>query len=164
MRSTALGFSKPVRVSRMVACLIPTLLVLSACVTGGRPQRSSADVEEVRSAEFKFAQAMADRDYPAFVRHLSDDAVFFDERNIHRGAAAVSVAWKPLFDGSNAPFSWAPDHVEMLGSGDLALSTGPVMVNEKVVGRFNSIWRLEAPHTWRVVFDKGETLCANPNQ
>jgi hypothetical protein len=24
-----------------------------------------------------------------------------------------------------------------------------------VVGRFNSIWRREAPGVWRVVFDKG---------
>jgi hypothetical protein len=68
---------------------------------------------------------------------------------------------EPLFDGSKAPFPWAPDHVEVLVSGDLALSTGPVIVNDKVVARFNSIWRLEAPHTWRIVFDKGQPVCAD---
>jgi ketosteroid isomerase-like protein len=25
----------------------------------------------------------------------------------------------------------------------------------KVIGRFNSVWRQEAPGVWRVVFDKG---------
>lgn len=27
----------------------------------------------------------------------------------------------------------------------------------KPIARFTSVWRLEAPNTWRVVFDKGET-------
>src|SRR5450755_4492348 len=146
-----------------IACLITALSMLSACATGGAPRRESAveAEEEVRGTELKFAKAMADRDFNAFVSHLSVDAVFFDDRAIQHGAAEVSAAWKPLFNGSKAPFSWAPDHVEVLASGDLALSTGPVIVNDKVVGRFNSIWRLEAPHTWRIVFDKGEPVCAD---
>ena len=73
----------------------------------------------------------------------------------------MSAAWRPYFRGPDAPFSWVPDHVEVLPSGKLALSTGPVIVNDKIVGRFNSIWRLEAPHTWRIVFDKGESVCAD---
>jgi ketosteroid isomerase-like protein len=146
--------------------LIAALATLSACATGGASQTSSArDAEEaVRSTELAFAKAMADRDFDAFVSHLSGDAIFFDDRSIQRGAAEVSAAWKPLFRDPKAPFSWAPDHVEVLASGDLALSTGPVIVNDKVVGRFNSIWRLEAAHTWRIVFDKGEPVCAGAPQ
>jgi len=30
----------------------------------------------------------------------------------------------------------------------------------KIVGRFNSIWRLEPDNAWRVVFDKGEAVCS----
>jgi ketosteroid isomerase-like protein len=120
--------------------------------------------EAVRSTELAFAKAMADRDFDAFASHLSRDAVFFDERHIQHGAAEVAAAWKPLFSDSKAPFSWAPDRVEVLASGDLALSTGPVIVNDRVVGRFNSIWRLEAPHTWRIVFDKGAPVCADPTR
>jgi hypothetical protein len=66
-----------------------------------------------------------------------------------------------LFRDTKPPFSWAPDHVVVLASGDLAMSTGPVTVNDKVVGRFNSIWRLDAHHTWRIVFDKGEPVCGD---
>ena len=148
---------------RYTACLFIALSMLSACVTGGRPQRASvaAAEEAVRSTELAFAKAMADRDFKAFVSHLSDDAVFFDDRKIQHGAAEVSAAWKPLFSDAKAPFSWAPDHVEVLASGGPALSTGPVIVNDRVVGRFNSIWRLEAPHTWRIVFDKGEPICTD---
>ena len=145
------------------AYLIAALLILSACATGGTsrgPSIVSAE-EAVRSTELAFAKAMAERDFDAFASHLSRDAVFFDDRKIQHGAAEVSAAWKPLFSDAKAPFSWTPDHVEVLASGDLALSTGPVIVNDKVVGRFNSIWRLEAPRTWRIVFDRGERVCAD---
>jgi ketosteroid isomerase-like protein len=171
MRQSAVYFSRRCHIrevrgaacSRTMACLFTALWMLSACVTGGRPQGASvAGAEEaVRSTELAFAKAMADRDFNAFASHLSDDAVFFDDRKIQHGAAEVSAAWKPLFSDAKAPFSWAPDHVEVLAAGDLALSTGPVIVNDRVVGRFNSIWRLEAPHTWRIVFDKGEPVCTD---
>ena len=149
--------------NRQTTCLFIALSMLSACATGGPPHRASVvgAEEAVRSIELAFAKTMADRDFDAFVSHLSRDAVFFDDRKIQHGAAEVSAAWKPLFSDAKAPFSWAPDHVEVLASGDLALTTGPVIVNDQVVGRFNSIWRLEAPHTWRIVFDKGEPVCAN---
>jgi ketosteroid isomerase-like protein len=151
--------------NRNMACLITALSILSACATGPaqRPSIVGAE-EEVRRTEVAFAKAMADRNFDAFVSHLSRDAVFFDDGKIHHGAAEVSAAWKPLFSESKAPFSWAPDHVEVLQSGDLALSTGPVIVNDKVVGRFNSIWRREASHAWRIVFDKGEPACAGNNR
>jgi hypothetical protein len=29
----------------------------------------------------------------------------------------------------------------------------------KVVSRFNSVWRQDAPGVWRVVFDRGEPVC-----
>ena len=32
----------------------------------------------------------------------------------------------------------------------------------KIVARFNSIWRLEAPNRWRVVFDKGSPPTPGP--
>jgi ketosteroid isomerase-like protein len=141
------------------ATMVTALSMLCACATSGAHKNPVVGAEEVRATEIAFAKAMADRDFNAFVSHLSGDAVFIDEQIIRRGAAEVSAAWKPLFVGPKASFSWAPDRVEVLASGDLALSTGPVIVHDKVVGRFNSIWRLEAPHTWRIVFDKGEPVC-----
>jgi ketosteroid isomerase-like protein len=139
-----------------VALAIGTLM-LSACATHAPSTDSAA---QVRATELAFAKSMADRDFSAFQSHLSKDAVFFGDSSVAHGAAAVSAVWKPLFAKPSAPFSWAPDKVEVLKSGDLALSTGPVYVDGKVVGRFNSIWRREARGTWRIVFDKGEPVCA----
>lgn len=115
---------------------------------------------QVIAAEQGFAKSMADRDFKRFVTYLSPEAVFFSGSSVKRGSLAVAEQWRPYFDGPKAPFSWAPDHVEVLPSGQLALSTGPVYQQGKVVGRFNSIWRLESGDSWHIVFDKGEAICS----
>jgi len=125
----------------------------------GSNAATAAATKQVIAAEQAFAKTMADRDFKAFVTFLSPDSVFFSGSQIERGQAAVAAEWQTYFTGREAPFSWAPDHVEVLISGNLALSTGPVFQNHKIVGRFNSIWRLEAPATWHIVFDKGESVC-----
>ena len=112
---------------------------------------------QVTQAELAFARSMAERDQAAFSGWLSEHAVFFGGKNVLRGKAAVAAGWKAYFDGPTAPFSWAPDQVEVLADGQLALSTGPVLDPAgKPIARFNSIWRQEAPGVWRVVFDKGQ--------
>jgi len=45
----------------------------------------------VRATELAFAKAMADRNFDAFVAHLSRDAVFFDERAVLHGADEVAL-------------------------------------------------------------------------
>ena len=120
---------------------------------GAEPRGGQA---EVFAAERAFAKSMADRDAITFSGHLAEDAVFFGSQTVARGRAAVMAAWKPFFDGAQAPFSWEPDQVEVLASGQLALSTGPVRnAQGQVIGRFNSIWMREPGGRWRVVFDKG---------
>jgi ketosteroid isomerase-like protein len=112
--------------------------------------------QQVFAAERAFAKSMADRNASAFASHVSDEAIFFNGAGVLRGKQEVVAAWSRFFEGKTAPFSWAPDRVEVLQSGTLALSTGLVRdSNGKIVGRFNSIWRREAPGVWRVVFDKG---------
>jgi len=99
---------------------------------------------------------MADRDHDAFTSFLSEEAIFFSGQTPIRGKEAVAAAWKPYFEGSQAPFSWEPEGVQVLDSGTLAISFGPVKDPEgSTVGTFNSIWRLEADGQWRIIFDKG---------
>jgi len=121
---------------------------------------TAAAVKQVIATEQAFAKTMTDRDFKAFVTFLSPDAVFFSGNAVRHGPAEVAQQWQPYFDGRNAPFTWAPDHVEVLASGKLGLSTGPVYQEGKIVGRFNSIWRLEPDNAWRIVFDKGEAVCS----
>ena len=113
-------------------------------------------IAQVRSAERAFARTMAVRDREAFASHVAVEAVFFGGQGVLRGRAAVVAGWTRFFDGEKAPFSWEPDTVEVLESGALALTSGPVRDPEgRQIGTFNSIWRREADGRWRVVFDKG---------
>lgn len=123
--------------------------------------------KEVADTERSFAKTMAARDHAGFVSFLSPDAVFFSRNGVLHGKEEVAAAWKRFYEGSDAPFSWEPDQVEVLASGDLALSTGPVRdAQGKQIGRFNSIWRRDAAGKWHIVFDKGDTPapcnCAKP--
>jgi len=141
----------------LVASLV--LATLAQLAVAAEPTLSKLQ-EQVADAERAFAKTMADRDFAAFQKHLADEAVFFSGDKANRGKQAVADAWKGLYQGEAAPFSWAPDHVEVLDSGKLAHSSGKVRdPSGKVVGQFNSIWRLEAPGTWRVIFDKGCDVC-----
>ena len=119
--------------------------------------------QQVREAERAFARSMATRDLKAFGDLLADDAVFLGRDGVDRGKAAVVAGWKPLFEGPTAPFSWEPETVEVLASGTLGLSSGPVKdPSGKQTGVFNSIWRREADGRWKVVFDKGCPVCNCP--
>ena len=112
---------------------------------------------EVAQAERAFARSMAQRDHAEFTRWLSEHAVFFGASEVLRGKEAVAAGWKPYFDGPAAPFSWGPDRIEVLADGTLAYSSGPVRNAEgKLIARFHSIWRRDAPGRWRIVFDRGE--------
>ena len=125
-------------------------------LSGSTDDDANSAQREVFAAERAFAKAMANRDLVAFGRHVADDAIFFGGKDVQRGKSEVLAAWSGFFEGDQAPFSWEPDRVEVLSSGELALSTGLVRDPAgKVIARFNSVWRREAPGTWRVVFDKG---------
>ena len=112
---------------------------------------------DVWDTEVAFARSMAERDLAAFERHLSPHTVFSSGSKVLRGKAAVVEAWKRFYEGAQAPFSWAPDEVVVIGDGTLATSTGPVRdPGGKVVARFRSVWRREADGRWLIVLDRGE--------
>jgi ketosteroid isomerase-like protein len=133
--------------------------VLSACQTLPVPTDPSPAKAQVEATERAFAKSMADRDHAAFSRFLADEAVFFGTTPPLRGQAQVAAHWAPFFSAPQAPFSWEPDEVEVLASGTLAHSSGPVRdASGKLIARFHSVWRQEAPGVWRIVFDRGESV------
>ena len=128
----------------------------AACATSA-PIRSREElVRQVTEAEIAFAKTMTDRDHNAFMRFIAEDAVFLNGGKPLRGKAAIGEYWKRFYAGPAAPFSWKPDLVEVLESGGLAQSIGPVSApNGKITARFYSTWRLEPHAAWRVVLDDG---------
>jgi ketosteroid isomerase-like protein len=99
------------------------------------PAQAAPSLDELRAqveaSERAFARSMAQRDHAAFTALLSEQAVFYAPNRVLRGKAEVAAAWKAFFEG-------------------------PVRDPAgKLVARFNSVWRQEAPGVWRVVFDKG---------
>lgn len=119
--------------------------------------------QQVMDTERAFAKTMADRDFGAFQGYLDDETVFFAGDQPLVGKQAVADAWRGFYEAEETPFSWSPGQVVVLESGTLALSTGPVLDhNGKQVATFTSIWRLEAPGVWRIVFDKGCRVCNCP--
>lgn len=140
-------------------------MVMVAAALGSVPGPTQAiDVTaleaEVRAVEAAFAKTMADRDHAAFATFLAPEAVFFGGQGATRGASAVAAAWKGYFEGAAAPFSWAPEDVAVLATGDLALSSGPVYAPDGArVGTFTSVWRRQADGAWKIVLDKGCPPC-----
>lgn len=103
---------------------------------------------------------MADRDHEAFISFLSDEVVFLSGAKTIRGRQQVADGWKPYYEAPDVPFSWEPKTVEVLASGTLALSSGPVHdADGKLIAEYTSICRLEASGTWRIIFDKGNKAC-----
>ena len=123
----------------------------------GAPIDREALRREVMAVERAFAASMADRDFASFTAFLSEEAVFLAGPRTLTGKEAVAAAWRPFFEGPAAPFSWQPERVEVLATGRLALSIGPVHdPSGTQVGTFTSVWRREDDGAWRVVFDKGD--------
>lgn len=137
------------------------LILLAACTTAPLPAEPRAQlVQQVRDTETAFAKTMADRDFAAFGSFLSDEAVFMSGDTPLRGKAAVAAAWKRFYDKPQPPFSWRPEKVEVLDSGMLAQTSGPVFdASGKRIATFISVWRRESPGIWRIVFDQGCDAC-----
>ena len=138
-----------------------TVLLLAA-VAGLAPAPRATNeqlTEQLRQTESAFAKTMADRDHVAFMSFLADETVFMGRTTL-RGKAVVAAAWKRFYETPKAPFSWRPERVEVLDSGTLGMTSGPVFDESgQRVGTFNSVWRREPDGTWRIVFDIGCPSC-----
>ena len=130
-------------------------------ITSPLAAQSGDPAQQVREAERAFAKTMADRDHAAFTSFLAEEAIFLGPKEALRGKQAVAAGWKRFFEGPKAPFAWDPERVEVVQSGNLAISTGPVTdpASGKRVGTFTTTWRRDADGKWRVVLDSGCPPC-----
>ena len=144
--------------------LLAASLMLAAAASSARD--SNQDLrKQVMDAERAFAATMKARDFDAFTRFIADEAIFFSPQGNLRGKQAIARGWRAYYDKPQAPFTWAPEEVEVVDSGTLAYSGGPIYdPSGRKIGRFNSIWRLEAPGQWKVVFDRGSDFAPPPGK
>ncbi len=140
--------------------MVAGMSVLPGCAATPPTAPSAVLKQQVTEVERAFAKTMADRNHTAFVTFLADETVFFSGPTPLHGKQQVADWWKRFYEKPEAPFSWRPAEVEVLASGMLALSTGPVFDPKgKQIASFTSIWRQEAPGVWKIVFDKGNDHC-----
>lgn len=138
------------------ALLASAPMALIGCASAQPTMDSASAAKQLADTELAFARTMAERDHAAFASFIADEAVFLMGGKPLRGKAAVVENWKRFYSAPQAPFSWKPDHVQVLDSGGLGYSTGPVFDAEgKQFARFYSTWRREASGAWRIVFDDG---------
>lgn len=142
-----------------IAILVFSLSIVGCGTLPPLPNHAETQLQVI-ATETAFAKTMSDRDHEAFSTFIADDAVFLAGDDPLRGKEQVVSWWARYYTAEDAPFSWEPMEVEVLDSGSLAYSSGPVHdPNGKVIGRFNSIWRRDDTGTWRVIFDKGGDVC-----
>jgi ketosteroid isomerase-like protein len=144
--------------------LLPNAVICLALSTLAGPGAAGPSRQElqkqVADSERAFAATMKARDFAGFGSFVAEEAVFFTDEGPLRGRAAITTAWKKYYEGREAPFSWRPEQVEVLESGTLAYSGGPVYDPQgKLIAHFGSIWRKEAKGGWKIVFDRGEPVC-----
>ncbi|MBS0514137.1 MAG: nuclear transport factor 2 family protein [Proteobacteria bacterium] len=150
------------KLSGSIGAIAGAVLLLAGCAGMAPNVPHEQARREVEAAERAFAKTMADRNHAAFAAFLAEDAIFFGGKQPQRGKAEVAAGWKQYFEKPAAPFSWEPAQVEVLDSGQLALSTGPVRSPDgKIIATFNSIWQRQPSGAWRIVFDKGSEVCGD---
>lgn len=147
----------------LLSLTVVYMTLLTGCALNPPAPGDTDPRHQVMETERAFARTMADRDHAAFTTFLADEAVFFSGPRPLHGKRQVADWWRRYFGKPEAPFSWEPEQVEVLESGTLALSSGPVRDPQgKLIATFTSIWRMEAPGVWRIVFDKGNDICDCP--
>ncbi|HEX5789425.1 MAG TPA: nuclear transport factor 2 family protein [Woeseiaceae bacterium] len=137
-------------------------LVFAAATGTAADADNEALKKAVACAEIAFALSVENGDSAVFAASVHPDARFVGN-GVSRGRAEVVEAWAPFFAPDGPRLTWRPMIVEVLESGDLALSRGPYRLEATAEdgspieqwGTFNSTWQRQADGRWQVIFDAG---------
>ena len=137
------------------------LLIVVALLLIALPTLAAEAVDQVRQAEATFARAFTDRDSTTFFSFVAEDATFLGAHRTLNGRDAVIEGWSNLLKGA-APFSWSPERVVINGTGDLGMTSGPVLdPSGRHIADFLSVWQKQKDGSWKILFDgPGAPVCA----
>jgi ketosteroid isomerase-like protein len=99
----------------------------------------------VRCREIGFSKSVENLNRNLFPTFIDPDARFVGNK-VDRSREAIAEAWRVFFADDGPLIKWRPQFVEVLESGDLALTRGPYRI---------IVWRLNDDGEWLVVFDAG---------
>jgi len=124
---------------------------------------------DVRCREIGFSKSVETLQPARFSAFIDPDARFVGG-SVARGRETIVNNWGAFFAEDAPLIKWRPQFVEVLGSGDLALTRGPYRITDKdelgnpreAWGTFNSVWRLTEDGEWLIVFDAGSNPTENP--
>ena len=134
-------------------------LVLATSLMAQEPDSTSA-LFSMREAERNFARSsvMIGRN-AAFAEYFADDSVIFTDRWITNGKQFSK-------DQKASPIvlKWEPEFMDISGSRDFGISTGPWEVQEYrpntpplFTGYFLTVWKKQSDGVWKVILDGGST-------
>ena len=138
--------------------ILTSLIMLLIVATSARADLA----DDVRCREIGFSRSVEAQDRDLFPTFIDPDARFANNAVV-RTPEAIADAWDAFFREDAPKIKWRPQFVEVLETGDLALTRGPYRITDKDDegnpregwGTFNSVWRLNANREWLVVFDAG---------
>jgi uncharacterized protein (TIGR02246 family) len=150
--------------------LVAAVVLISLPTSRGAqqpPDRASmsARAKEIRALEASMMAAAAEKGANGYMSFYAEEAV-----EIPNGSPMLlgkeSIAETMSFlDDKNNRLTWAPVHVEVSGSGDLAYSFGnfefrsigkdgkPAIEH----GKYTTIWKRQKDGHWKVVLDMGNS-------
>lgn len=141
-------------------CPLALIVLISACTTDTMENKEEL-IESVRQAEADFAARLKEAGMAAaFTEFAAPDAVISRNNRLYKGKEAIRE-YLSSSTLSDVRLEWAPDHIDVSESGDMAYTYGPYTFRatdpegQPVVseGIFHTVWRKQPDGSWKFVWD-----------
>jgi len=149
-------------------------LGLMAVLIAGAAQGVDLDPrDQLMAADRRFAAAVAEGGFEAWMSFMADDAVRLDSLGAVgvQGKDAIAKVDAALFADPHRLLTWEPRDGAAFAGGDLGYTTGHYRlirrddhgaeVETLGRGRYITWWRRGADGTWQVILDTGEADAAS---
>ena len=144
---------------KLLSLAIIMMILFSGCHMKNKPQSIETWKQEIRETERAFAEMVHEKGlHAAFTAFAADDAVMLRNEELIIGKDAIDEFYR---NSHSTGLNWAPDHIDVAESGDLAYTYGHYTYtyrdnegNEHIsTGVFHTVWKRQADGSWKFVWD-----------